>query len=112
MTVIREKSEEFESTSRTVVEALEHILRVGQGRYEYQRTEFENGSTRFKTVVTPKRWPPLLSTQMIISIESLEPSVTVVSVRTQSQWYIFGDIADFYGGYIRDVFESLQRSLG
>ena len=112
MTVIREKSEKFNSTLPSVVDALEHILRVGQGTYKYEHTESESDPTRFKTVVTPKLWPLLLTTRMTISIESRQPAVTIVSVRTQSQRYIFGDTANFYRGYIHDFFESLQRSLG
>jgi hypothetical protein len=112
MTVIRENSEEFDSTLPSVVDALEHMLSVGQGSYTYKHTESEIDPTRFKTVVTPKLWPLLLTTRMTISVESRQPAVTVVSVRTQSQWYIFGDIANFYRGYIHDLFESLQRSLG
>jgi hypothetical protein len=98
-------------TGPEVAEAVRSVLADGQATYTYQEVvEADDGST-FHTVITPLAWPLILSTRMIITLYP-DGSETEVLVATRSQWFILGDIFDFYGGYIRDMLSAISRNLG
>ncbi len=106
MTVKREQTELFDISAQEVMEIIRAILIRGQADYKYENTVESGEAPTFKTIIKPSR-PLLLSTKMQIQIDGMD-SKTKVVVETKSQWFIFGDIADFYGGYIRDVFGSIH----
>jgi len=106
MTVKREQMELFDISAQEVMKIIRAILMRGQADYKYENTVESGEALTFKTIIKPSR-PLLLSTKMQIQIEGMD-SKTKVVVETKSQWFIFGDIADFYGGYIRDIFGSIH----
>ena len=111
MTVVREDYEEFDLPATSVVAAIKQVLNVGQRKYTYRSTEIGPDGTCFETVVTPNVWPLLLKTRMSITVKSPKPAMTMVTVRTQSQRMISGDVFNFYRGYIRDLLRSLRLAL-
>jgi len=111
MTVVRQNSEEFYVPETSVANAIEHVLNVGQRTYTYQKTKIEDDQTYFETVITPNLWPLLLTTRMSISIEMISANATLVTVRTESQRMIHGDIFNCYRGYVRDLFHSLRDAI-
>ena len=64
--------------------------------------------TRFVTNVRPHWW--LLGTAMTVD---LQPSGTGtrVSVTTRSQWFIVGDVFNYYNRYIHDFLGQLKAQL-
>ena len=39
------------------------------------------------------------------------PTGTQVVAKTKSQWFIFGDVFDYYNGYLRDFFSDVRTEL-
>ena len=83
-------------------------VRAVLGQSPRYRHTTEQG-TCFVTNVRPHWW--VLGTAMTID---LQPSGTrtQVSVSTRSQWFIVGDVFDYYSGYIHDFLGHLMARVG
>jgi hypothetical protein len=105
MAVTRQTYEHYKVAHLAVINAVREIL----AQYPPYRdtVEIEEGVV-FRTNVKPNWW--LLGTEMIIEVRS-SSNDTQVSVRTESQWFITGDIFNFYNRYIRDFLEKLQSAV-
>ena len=109
MTVIREQSEAFHAPPTKVVEAIRSALAEGHANYRYHKTVEADDHLVFNTVVRPSCW--LISpTKMIISLQPAD-SETKVIVQTRSQWFVRGDVFNFYGRYLRNILEAIRRKL-
>lgn len=109
MTVKREQSRTFNASPTEVAPALRAVLAAGQGSYRYFGNEESEGGRSFQTVIQHSQ-PGILSTKLRVWIEPLG-SQSRVTVSTRSQWFLLGDINDFYGDYIRDLFNSIGSRL-
>jgi hypothetical protein len=103
MAVQRHDETEVDAPASLVAQAVRAVLHQSP---PYHRTN-EQG-TRFVTSVRPHWW--LLGTAMTVD---LQPSGTTtrVSVTTCSQWFIVGDVFNFYNRYIHDFLDHLKARL-
>ena len=62
----------------------------------------------FVTNVKPSWW--LLGTEMTIELRPT-PTGTQVVAQTKSQPFIFGDVFDYYNGYLCDLFRDVKAEL-
>ena len=108
MTIERVASEEFNATAVSVAEALVVILDQGQPTYQYRDCEFSDSGMTIATVIRPNWWPLLMSTRLYIQVEPRDVNLTVVTAHTKSQWFIMGDVFNFYLGYLNDMLGSLR----
>ena len=106
MTVERKQTEMIDAALPDVLNTVRSVLTNGKAAYRYENTiESEEGRV-IDTVIRPHQsW--LLSTKLCIHLYAFDTKTKVV-IETKSQWFLFGDIADYYGGYIRDLFESIR----
>jgi len=109
MTVKRELTELFDAPLPQVTQAIHVVLEKGQANYKYRETAASDGGTKIETKISPLH-SRFLSTTMIIELIS-DGARSRITARTKSQWYIFGDVFDFYRGYIRDLLWSVQQEL-
>ena len=108
MTVKRELAESFNIPSADISESILNILKGKQPSYKYVNTS-EVKENYFKTTIKPNIWPLLLSTKFEVQIIP-DGSQSKVVAKTISQPYLFfGDVFDFYNGYIRDFFSTLRN---
>ena len=110
MTVERQDSAQFGASREQLFGSILRVLKSGQRTYRYVDTEIDKDSGNVHTRVKPNWWPILLSTRLDIRVEGDDTASSVV-VRTRSQWFLIGDIFDFYGGYIRDMLSSLRSEM-
>src|SRR5262245_49412977 len=110
MSVTRERSEIVDAECEKVADAVRSALAQRQASYSYQQTSETAGCREFSAVITPNSWL-LLSTRLGIHLQP-HGSKTKLMAQTRSQWFIVGDIADFYGGYLRDILASVHSNLG
>jgi hypothetical protein len=86
------------------------VLVAGQADYRYENTIEKEEGREINTVIRPDQaW--MLSTKLHIHLDAVE-SKTKVVIEMKSQWFLFGDVADYYGGYIRDLFGSIRTAKG
>ncbi len=105
MTVRRKSVDYFDDALPSVTAAVQIVL--AQRPPYYQVAESEKDSV-FKTIVQPAWW--LLGTEMTIQLRSSSEGTQVV-VKTESQWFILGDILNFYDHYIYDFLTELRSEL-
>ena len=74
----------------------------------YGQTTEENNPNVFTTSIRPSLL--MLPTKMVVTIEQTAQG-TQVDAKTQSQWFILGDVFDYYNKYISDFFEALRAEL-
>ena len=74
----------------------------------YQNTIEENQDSCFKTNVKPKWW--LLGTNMTIRLEA-SANGTEILADTKSQWFIQGDVLNYYNTYIQNFLRDLRTEL-
>jgi len=105
MTVHRHSDDYFDATPPEVASAVRAVL---SHRPPYIKTSETERDEIFKTNVRPSWW--LLGTDMTIQ---LRPSSggTLVVAKTQSQFFILGDIFDYYNRYIGDFLRDLRTEL-
>lgn len=107
MTVQRVSSERFNSSADLVADALADILAQGQPTYQYRGPEFTDSKMKVTAIIRPNSfW--LLSTRLYVDIESQNSIQTLVTTRTKSQWFIMGDIFNYYNSYLEDLLNSLR----
>jgi hypothetical protein len=110
MTVKRQDSEDFDASPEQLLGDIVRILEKGQKRYSYIDTEVDSESGEIHSRIKPNWWPLLLSTGLNIKVERSDTAASVV-VSTRSQWFIWGDVANFYRGYIKDLLTSLRSEM-
>ena len=109
MTVKRQHAETFRVSCSRMQDAIREVLAEGHPSHSYQSTEVTEDGRRFTTRVKP--WQSLfLTTRMSIDLDP-DDKATRVTVRTRSQWFILGDVFNMYGGYIRDMLQSIHNKL-
>jgi len=107
MTVVRQNSEKFDTSPEHLLDCLLTILKTGQQKYSYVDAEVDRDSGKIHTRIRPNLWPLLLSTRLDIQIQGGDMTSNVI-VRTRSQWFILGDVFNFYRSYIKDLLNSLR----
>ncbi|HSB65659.1 MAG TPA: hypothetical protein VLD65_03725 [Anaerolineales bacterium] len=105
MTVRRHSEDYFYTPSAEVSNVVRDIL---SRRPPYIHTHELVKDTVFKTNVKPEWW--YLGTEMIIQLQ-LHNNGTRVVADTKSQWFILGDIGDFYNRYLRDFLKDVRMEL-
>ena len=74
----------------------------------YEETTEENSPNVFTTTIRPSLL--MLSTNMVVTITQTAQG-TQVEARTKSQWFILGDVFDYYNKYLTDFFEALRAEV-
>jgi len=110
MTVKRQQKEEFHTPVELVINATQAVLAEGGSSYRYDKPVFDRDNKCFKAVIMPSLWPLLLSTKISITVIP-EKTATAVIVETCSQWFILGDISNFYNRYVADFLSALNQTL-
>jgi len=105
MTVRRHSDDYFEAAPPAVAGAVRIVL---ARRPPYIQTSELEKDVVFKTNVKPSWW--LLGTDMTIQLQPSSGGTQVVA-KTQSQWFILGDIFNYYNRYIRDFLRDLRSEL-
>lgn len=109
MTVTRCRTEQLNAEASTVVDALAATLDEGQKAYQYTETEVSESGMSVAAVIKPNSWPLLMSTRLSVHIGRQSDDFTLVTAKTKSQWFIFGDVLNYYNGYLDDLIGSLER---
>ena len=110
MTVKRQQKNEIHAPVELVRGAIQTVLAKGGSSYRYDKSTLDKDSDCFKAVIVPSLWPLLLSTKISICTVP-EKTTTKVIVETCSQWFILGDIFNYYTGYITDFLNALKQTL-
>ena len=105
MTVRRHSDDYFDAAVPAVARAVRIVL--AQRPPYIQTNELEKDAV-FMTNVKPSLW--LLGTNMTIHLQPSSGGTQVVA-KTQSQWFILGDIFNYYDRYIRDFLRDLRSEL-
>lgn len=106
MTVRRQKDECFDAPPPTIAAAVRAVLCHTP---PYRATTETEKDCAFKTNVKPSWW--LLGTDMSVKLQPSASGTRVVST-IESQWFICGDVFDYYNQYLRDFFTELEMELG
>ena len=112
MTVQRKTSIVVKLTAPDASRIVEQVFSNGQQGYSYVDTVFNDARTSATTTIRPKWWPLLLSTQFSVDIEQRDDGESTLTARTKSQPFLFGDVFNFYGGYVNDFFSSVHETSG
>ena len=105
MTVKRHSNEYFDANPATVAQAVRSVLKRRPPYFQTAELEVDRC---FRTNVRPC-WL-LLGTEMTIRLEE-KVSGTHVNAITKSQWFIMGDVFNYYNRYLRDFLQELHREL-
>ncbi|MGH7963139.1 MAG: hypothetical protein ACRERD_15130 [Candidatus Binatia bacterium] len=105
MSVQRQKDDSFDAAPAAVAAAVRAVLSHRPPYVSMTETERD---TAFETNVKPSWW--LLGTDMTVVLQPL-PTGTQVVAKTKSQWFIYGDVFDYYNGYLRDFFRDVRTEL-
>ena len=109
MTVRRQSSEDFEASQEQLLGHILEILNTGQEKYSYVEIEANHDTGQINTRIRPNSWL-LLSTRLRIQVKGSNAASTII-VSTCSQWWIFGDILNYYHSYIRDILSTLRSKV-
>jgi|GEM_PF-5211619 len=110
MTEMNEQSEMFEATFSIIVTTIRAAFVNGQSKYRYENIVESNGGQEISAIVKPFE-SGVLSTELRIHIYPFD-SKTKVRIEIKSEKFKYGDVADFYGGYIREFFGMIHSGLG
>jgi hypothetical protein len=105
MTVIRHTEGSFDVPLEMVAEGVRLVLAK---RPPYRNTSEVEKNTLFKTNIKPSWW--LLGTSLTVELQSVSGGTKVIA-KTKSQIFIFGDVYDYYNGYLRDFLEDLRAQI-
>ena len=105
MPVRRQKDRNYSAPQQEVAAAIRAVL---SGRPPYFTTKEIDGDTIFSTSIKPSFW--LLPTAMSAELKS-HSSGTKVVAKTISQWFILGDVFNYYNRYLRDFLEAVEEEL-
>jgi hypothetical protein len=105
MTVRRTRSADFLGTPADLAPHVRAVLSSGRP-YRGMREVEPDGL--FETSVEPSAW--LLPTRLQVRLE-LHSGQTLITAETISQWYILGDVGNYYGGYLDGFYTALRRAV-
>ena len=105
MTIRRHSDEYFDAAPAAVASAVRAVL----ARSPYLQTSEVKKDAVFKTNVKPSPW--LLGTDMFVEVQASSKGTQVVA-KTQSQWFILGDVFNFYSRYIQEFLRDLRAEVG
>lgn len=105
MTVRCHAEEIFYAPPAEVATAIRWILSISP---PYRHTREIIKDTEFSTKIQPS-WL-FWGTEMMIRLQVLDDR-TRVSADTKSQWFILGDVLDFYNRYLHDFMRELRLEL-
>lgn len=105
MSVRRELSMVFEASPSEVIAAAREVF--SKPPYRHMREVSSGGGM---TVVVQPRWWMLPTTLVIEAKQEGEGSCVVA--RTTSQWFIYGDVLDYYHRYILNALGGIASRLG
>lgn len=105
MTVRRHSDDYFDAAPTAVASAVRAVLARRPPYVQMSETERD---AAFRTNVKPSWW--LLGTDMTIQLLPSSGGTQVVA-KTESQWFILGDVFNFYNRYIRDFLRDLRTEL-
>jgi len=111
MTVIRNEKKEFSAPLDRAINTVRKVLSEKQSSYIYTKTIEGTDGTSFSTVIKPNLYPLLLSTQLFIEITKIADNISAVEVKTKSQWFIIGDIFNYYNKYIHEFFKKIEDEI-
>ena len=107
MAVKRKRSETFDFPTIDLSETVLKVLEKRQRWYRYTNTTVVS-KNRIVTTIKQIGWPLLLATRFDVEIVPEGTGLNVIA-ETTSQYSIWGDVFQFYNGYIRDFFAALNR---
>ncbi len=110
MSVIRDRTVEFQKSVGEITEAIRNLLEKGRGFGRYRYTNQEINGNVFKTTIKPFLYPLFLPTHLTIEVRPAGRNV-FVTVKTSSQSFIYGDIFNFYNKYIDEFLFSLKSQF-
>jgi hypothetical protein len=103
---VRRHSEDFFFTGQSEVASAIRTVLATRPRYSHiKELELE---VVFKTQVRLNWWN--LGTEMLIKLDQ-QKNGTRLSADTKSQWFIIGDIYDFYNQYLREFLLDVRMEL-
>src|SRR4030066_1942194 len=105
MTVRRHSEDYFFTPPAEVSKVVRDIL---SRRPPYTHTHELVKDAVFKTIIKPEWW--YQGTEMIIQLQPHNNGTRVVA-DTKSQWYMLGDMGDFYNRYLRDFLRDVRLEL-
>ena len=105
MPVRRQKDDCFDAAPLDVAAAVRAVL---SRRPPYVHMTETQSDTTFNTNVKPSWW--LLGTDLTIELQG-SPTGTQVVAKTTSQWFILGDVFNYYNRYLRDFFIDVRAEL-
>jgi hypothetical protein len=105
MTVRRHLEDFFLTQAVDVCKVVREIL---SRRPPYNHTHEVVKESVFKTNIKPEWW--YLGTEMIVQVKPENDGTRVVA-DTKSQWFILGDMGDFYNRYLRDFLRDVRLEL-
>jgi hypothetical protein len=110
MTVRRSDAATFPFPPDHVAAAVRAALASRRPEYAYVDVDERTPGTQWTARVKPNVWPLNLSTRLDVSCVPA-PDGSRVRVETTSQWYILGDVKDYYRGYVRDLLGSVSHCI-
>jgi hypothetical protein len=105
MTVRRHAETYLNAAPADVAEAIRWV--IGNDP-PYSHTIEKADGMEFRTRVRPNWW--FLSTEMTVQIQPQSEGTRVIA-DTKSQFFIVGDLPDFYNHYLRDFLRDVQLEL-
>lgn len=105
MPVRRQQDDCFDATPLDVAAAVRVVL---SQRPPYVHMTETQSDTSFIANVKPSWW--LLGTDLTIDLHP-SPAGTQVVAKTTSQWFILGDVFNYYNRYLSDFFRDVRAEL-
>ena len=109
MTVHRDDMGTFNTSKDRLIEHTRDILNRNP---VYRNTTEEQSGAVFITTVKPVVKPDwlLLGTKMIVQLDGTETTSTA-KVSTVSQWFIMGDVLNYYNRYMSEFLAALREAV-
>lgn len=107
MTVRRSDTATFGVPPDHIADIILSVLAKDRPSYRYTDV-VEHSQLHWTTRIKPIGWPLLLSTHVDVHCVGTDGG-SRVTVRTRSQFYIMGDVFNFYRGYIRDLLAAIDE---
>ncbi len=108
MTVRRSHTGTYAPPPDRIAAIIRDVLAKGRPSYKYTNV-VESPAHQWTARIRPVWWPVLLSTR--IHIQCVEANGgSSVTVNTVSQFYIMGDVFDFYRRYIHDLLTAIDEA--
>ncbi len=105
MTIRRQITIDFLAEPQAVSAAVRSVLARNP---PYRWTTESESESVFTTIVKPSWW--FLDTDMTVELQPAHGGTTM-EVKTESQWYILGDVFDLYHRLIRELASDVRQEL-